>query len=122
MTARVARDHCSHCGNRPDLREICVKNLTLLGAAKQVISRALTIARSFAKQEREQRRRLVQFRPVMAAGSGAAGAQVLEQDDLRVALELAVAAGKLDRIGARRNQRILIAVNMQYLRSGLGKR
>ena len=45
--------------------------------------------------------------------------QVLEQDDLCFASEFTVAAGKLRRVGARRYQRILVAMKVQNLRSRL---
>jgi hypothetical protein len=47
---------------------------------------------------------------------------VLEQDDLCFASEFTVAAGKFRRVGARRHQRILIAMKVQDLRSGLRER
>src|SRR5262249_19104860 len=83
---------------------------------------AQSLGESIGEQELQQRRRLVQPRPVMSAGIGALSAQALEQDDLRFATEFTVAASKLLRVGVGRPQRILIAVYVQNLDPGRRER
>jgi len=58
----------------------------------------------------------------MTARIGAGGAQVIQHDDLRFAAEITEATGQFDRVGARRHQRVFIAMKVQNPCSGLCQR